>query len=84
MQSVRPAAHDTRHTPAAQICPSAQLVPQAPQLARSVCRSRQVPEQLESPVPHDTWHTPAEHTWPAAQSVPQVPQDHKVLPELRV
>jgi hypothetical protein len=48
--------------------------PQAPQLSRSVCRSRQAPEQLVVPLPHETWQLPPEHTWPLAQARPQAPQ----------
>jgi hypothetical protein len=37
-----------------QICPAGHMVPQAPQLALSLCVSRQVPEQLVKPAVHIT------------------------------
>ena len=49
-------------------------MPQAPQLLLSLVRSRQTPEQFESPLLHDTAHTPDEHTCPAMQALPQRPQ----------
>jgi hypothetical protein len=53
-QSVRPAPHDTWHTPMEHTCPAAHDAPQAPQLTRSFCWSRQVPWQFVSPAAHET------------------------------
>src|SRR5205085_2620588 len=75
-------------------CPETQCVPerqallpapleavvQAPQLASSVFRSRQLPEQLVRPGMHSVVHCPGApvvgglHTLPCAQTLPQVPQ----------
>ena len=53
---------------------AAQTVPHAPQFARSLITSRQVPLQSVRPAPHDTAHAPAEQTRPAEQTVPHAPQ----------
>ena len=59
--------------PAAQVCPLAQALPQVPQLAASVCRFLQVPEQLVWPEGQPL-QTPATQVCPLAQALPQVPQ----------
>ncbi len=51
-----------------------QRVPHAPQLAASVCRFAQLPEQLVWPITQSTRHTPFEHTSPERQTVVHVPQ----------
>jgi hypothetical protein len=75
LQLVSPAPHDTTHTPALHTCPRRTRVPQAPQLARSVWRSRHTPPQLVRP--HAARHhagarrsTPA----PRGSALPQAPQ----------
>ena len=45
-----------------------------PQLALSVVRLRQTPEQLVVPAAHETLHVPPEHTVPEAHARPQAPQ----------
>src|SRR5580692_1196307 len=60
-------------TPAAQVWPVVQAMPQVPQLAASVCRFLQVPEQLVWPVGQPV-QTPAAQVWPVVQATPQVPQ----------
>jgi hypothetical protein len=60
--------------PLLQICPLAQTVPQPPQFWRSVCRSRQTPEQLVNPLAQVTEHTSPSTRCPLAQAVPQAPQ----------
>jgi hypothetical protein len=52
-----------------QVCPVAHTVPHVPQLAESVCRFLQLPEQLVWPVEHvqllavQLWPLAAEHTF---------------------
>ena len=65
-----------------QICPEAQARAQAPQLVRSISRSRQVPEQLVWPAAQVVTQAPAEHTWPAAQARPHTPQLLLSLPRV--
>jgi hypothetical protein len=74
MQSVRPAPHETAHVPALHTCPAGHALPQAPQFALSVARSRQVPPQLVSDVPQNTSQRPSVQTCPAEHTLPQVPQ----------
>ena len=57
-QLVVPDTQVTVHTLDTQICPDAQMRPQAPQLPVSLVRSRHTPEQLLRPLLHDTEHTP--------------------------
>ncbi len=52
--------------------PEAQVVPQAPQFARSEVRSLQVPEQSVCPVAQE--QVPDEQVLPPVQAVLQVPQ----------
>jgi hypothetical protein len=78
-QSVCPAAHMGRaeaQRPAMQLCPAAQAVPHAPQLAGSE-------SSVAQPIPQRVWpmghiavpvHIPAPHVWPIAQVRPQAPQ----------
>jgi hypothetical protein len=49
-------------------------LPQAPQLASSLDRSRQVPEQTVWPLAQVTVHAPFTHREPDGQAVPQAPQ----------
>ncbi len=70
----RPAPHSSVQRPMEHTSPAAQAVPQAPQLARSVCRSTQRPLHAACPVGQPIWHCPATHTWVRAQAVPQAPQ----------
>ena len=55
-----------------QVCPVPQALAQVPQLAASVCRFLQLPEQLVVPVAHA--QAPAVQDWPVAHAVVQVPQ----------
>jgi hypothetical protein len=48
------------------------LLPQAPQLLKSLCRSTHAPEQSVSPLGHP--HVPPLQTWPVPQAWPQLPQ----------
>ena len=57
-----PVGHEVTHTLAVQTWPEAHARPHAPQLARSVWRSRHVPEQLVCPAAQLTTHALAEHT----------------------
>lgn len=59
------------HTPRLQTWPVAHLVPHAPQLDASLCRSLQVPPQLVCP---DAQQVPLEQTWPDEHTLPQLPQ----------
>jgi hypothetical protein len=58
--------------PAEQTTPGMQLVPQLPQLRRSLIASIQTPPHTISFSAHV--HTPATHVEPPTQAVPQVPQ----------
>jgi hypothetical protein len=49
-QFVSPAPHEVWHVPAEHTVPDGQTVPHPPQLASSVCVSRQVPPQFVRPV----------------------------------
>jgi hypothetical protein len=60
--------------PAEQICEAPQAMPHAPQLSRSVVRSRHTPEQFISLTAHETTHIEPEHTCPAPQAMPHAPQ----------
>ena len=76
--SVRPsqlalrAAHWQR--PATQTLPAPQTTPQAPQLARLVRVSTQLPAQRVWFVGHAYAQLPPMHAWPEAQVCPQRPQ----------
>jgi len=48
--------------PLVHTCPEGHAALHPPQWARSVCVSRQVPPQLESPAPQEVTHVPAEQT----------------------
>jgi len=74
LQIARPAGQLTAHLPPLHTWPAAHAVPQVPQLARSLVRSRQLPEQLVSPPPHAVTQSPAAQLWPAEHAVPQAPQ----------
>jgi hypothetical protein len=50
------------------------VVPQAPQLALSVCSSTQVPLQFVRPAWQLNVHFPLEQALPAGHAVPQLPQ----------
>jgi hypothetical protein len=71
---VVPVPQVTVQAPRLQSCPLGHTVPQAPQLALSVCRSRQVPSQLVVTPPQLTWHMPLLQICPDAQAMPQPPQ----------
>src|ERR1041384_3710100 len=82
-QSTRPARQESAQEPLPlQISPAAQVVPgaavqsePAPQWARLVSGSMQVPPQLTRPTWQISWHTPAPlHTSPGAHAVLQSPQ----------
>jgi hypothetical protein len=60
--------------PPVQISPAAHAVPHIPQLARSVCTSRQLPLQLVRLMAQVTAHMPIEHTCPPAHAVSHIPQ----------
>ena len=62
------------HRPPAQIWPELQRRPQVPQLARSVLRLTQEPEQLRSPCTQETMQRPLEQILPEAHLVPHLPQ----------
>ena len=53
---------------------AAQAVPQAPQFARSVVRSRQLSEHSVRPTPHDVSHRPRLQTSPGTHALPHAPQ----------
>jgi hypothetical protein len=59
---VSPAAQERAQTPEEQTLPEGQVRPQAPQLALSLARSRQVPEQLVKPAVQLTVQVPPEQT----------------------
>jgi hypothetical protein len=75
---------DTLHTPLAHTLPSAQAVPAlpplapqpgvAPQKARLLLGSTQVPPHSTRLAWHETAHVPLEHRSPGVHSTPQVPQ----------
>jgi len=71
-----PVARRQRGTqrPAAQACIAEHGLPQKPQWAPSVWRSRHALPQRVSPRSHGTKHIPWEHTSPSAQTSPQRPQ----------
>ena len=60
--------------PAVQVCPVAQAMPQEPQLAASVCRFLQVPEQLVWPVTQTQAPAVQVRLFAAEQVVVHVPQ----------
>jgi len=60
--------------PALQTSPAAQLVPQAPQLSRSVSSVAQTPLHSFCVAGHDTEHLPATQRSPAPHALPQAPQ----------
>ena len=62
------------HAPAAQVCPAAQAVPQAPQFATLVCTFTQRPLHCVWPAGHTVLHAPALHVDPAPHAWAQLPQ----------
>jgi hypothetical protein len=74
------------HAPALHVCPLVQALPHVPQLAPSVIRLVQVPEQPVCPPLHA--HMLPVQVWPAPQALPHMPQfagsvlvsTHAVLP----
>jgi hypothetical protein len=60
--------------PLEQTCPFAQALPQAPQLARSLCRSRHAPPHSVCPSRQLTTHAPRSQMRPLGQALPQAPQ----------
>jgi hypothetical protein len=67
------------HAPAPQTCPAAHALPQAPQLARSLWRSRQTPAHSLVPATQETRHAPPSQTCPEAHALPQAPQFSRSL-----
>lgn len=60
--------------PAVQVCPLPQAMPQAPQLAASVCKFLQVPEQLVWPAMQTQAPAVQVRLFAAEQAVVHVPQ----------
>ena len=63
---------DATHSPDAQICPSPQTLPQAPQLAASLVKLIHLP--LQSVVSAGQTQAPSTQFWPSTQASPQAPQ----------
>jgi hypothetical protein len=66
--------HAAWQTPATQLLPAPQGLPQAPQLAGSIRVSTQTPVQLVRPVAQTSWQAPAAQVYPEPQAWPQDPQ----------
>jgi hypothetical protein len=63
-----------RQAPIEHSCVALQRRAHAPQLAASVWRLAQLPEQFVWPVMQSTRHIPPEHTCPAPHTTPHAPQ----------
>ena len=63
-----------RQTPAVQLCPAAQSLPQAPQWAVSVLRSTQAPAHIVLGAAQALWQAPATQVSPTPQARLQPPQ----------
>ena len=74
LQATVPEAHDNVHLPAEQINPLGQMVPQPPQLLRSVLVLTHILLQRVKPVPHNNVQAPLTQVRPVAQDLLQAPQ----------
>jgi hypothetical protein len=77
-QSPKPTLQRKPHMPPPQVgealARAGHELPQPPQFAGSVRRSKHCPAQKVSPVPQTLPHAPPEHTMPVVQPTPQAPQ----------
>jgi len=62
------------HNPSEQTLPDSHVIPQPPQLKRSLRRFTQVPAQFDCPSPQVVAQSPKEQTLPDSQTLPQAPQ----------